>query len=428
MVGHQSNSRRIDLLLSLYEIIYRRIEMDEEKKCECKFCGKEFNNLIGLATHYNKSQKHINFMLWDDYKDKFIYEIDKSNYIKCEICEKKLKNLRCLGNHYYNMENHKEIMTWVDYKDKFIYKIDKSNYIECKICNSLLKTNLSLACHIKKEHNLNSQQYYDQFDKRENEDICNHPECINNTTWISFNEGYLDHCSSICAQTNPVIAEKRLSSFYKTLDEHPEILENILEKYLLWVKENPKDSKERGQAGLRTRRNDIDPITGLDGYERGGKKGRETKRNNIDPVTGLDVYGKVGRQKKEWYKNMPKEIKKEISDKISITLRNKYNQLSDPNSTIPYFLYIIRHLENPIIKIGRSGSPEARIGDIISTIGKCEIIHILQGPYNKIQPLESLLHDHFNDYCKVQPKGISGRTEWFDGCILEEVIGIIKNV
>ena len=127
--------------------------------------------------------------------------------------------------------------------------------------------------------------------------------------------------------------------------------------------------------------------------------------------------------RKQTYINNPL-LEKSRRDTLSIIKRNSYNLLVDVNSTIPYFLYIVEHLTKPIIKIGRSKNPKIRLDGIIRDFGTCKIIHILKGKHNYIQALESYLHDHFNDYCKVQPSG-SGRTEWFDRSILNESIKLI---
>ena len=133
-----------------------------------------------------------------------------------------------------------------------------------------------------------------------------------------------------------------------------------------------------------------------------------------------EILIRAMEKRKLTYLNFPeKEIRRE--NNTSIGLRNHYNQLADPNCDVPYFLYIIKHLTLPIIKIGRSKDPENRLIGIIKDFGNCEIIYTIQKPFNKIYPLEIYLHNHFNKYCQVQPTG-GGRTEWFCESILEDVL------
>ncbi len=73
----------------------------------------------------------------------------------------------------------------------------------CKICGKQFKDNLIFVRHIKNDHNINSNQYYDMFIKKEDEGIC--PVCGKITPYLNISTGYQKHCSCKCAQNNPQV-------------------------------------------------------------------------------------------------------------------------------------------------------------------------------------------------------------------------------
>lgn len=276
----------------------------------------------------------------------------------------------------------------------------------CHICNE--KVN-KLPYHIR-THNINAKNYYDKYFKEDNEGICH--ICSSDTKFKSLVEGYQKYCSCSCREqdvefvveretkhretlknnpdiikeqvrkfkkaikSNPIIIEDRIRSFKETLKNNPDIQERINAGISLWAKENPEKTREKSLKGAQTIKDN--PI-----------KYHEKCKN------------------------------------ISIGLRNGHNLRSAPNSSVSHFLYIIKHLTKPIIKIGRTDNPKKRLYGIISDFGVSEIIQVLKGTYEEIKPLEIYLHDYFNEYCEVQPSG-AGRTEWFNECILEETIDILS--
>lgn len=58
---------------------------------------------------------------------------------------------------------------------------------------------------------MNSQQYYDLYLKKPNEDIC--PVCGKHTKWWSLDRGYMQHCSYKCTQNDPNVVDKREKHF-----------------------------------------------------------------------------------------------------------------------------------------------------------------------------------------------------------------------
>lgn len=109
--------------------------------------------------------------------------------------------------------------------------------ITCKICNKELKNNIALGLHVK-QHDLNSQKYYDKYMKKDNEDIC--PVCGNKNKWWSLDKGYMQHYSSKCAQNDINVIKKRENHFiekygcknpYQAEEVKDKIIAQNLEKY-----------------------------------------------------------------------------------------------------------------------------------------------------------------------------------------------------
>lgn len=258
---------------------------------------------------------------------------------------------------------------------------------QCKICNKEFKNSGSLGCHLR-EHKITTKTYFDKFLKREDDGHCK--TCGKETTFNTLNRGYGTYCSRPCRNNDK------------------ELTNDVTEKTKELYKNNPE--KRLKEKLKRKRTNEENPEI----YKRAKEKEMQTK--NANP----EIMKRAGKKGSKTKQDNP-EILKESARKLSITKRNTYNQLIDETCEIPYYLYIIHHPEKSIIKIGRSGNPENRLGGIINDFGSCKIIHTIQDKYNKICPLETFLHNKFNEYCRVQPTG-SGRTEWFDECILEEVL------
>lgn len=89
-----------------------------------------------------------------------------------------------------------------------------TDLVFCKLCMFQTKyTRQTFArYHLKKVHNINSKEYYDNF-KKSREGICK--TCGKSTVFRNIKEGYAVFCSNICVVTNSELkqlsAKKRLS-------------------------------------------------------------------------------------------------------------------------------------------------------------------------------------------------------------------------
>ena len=75
---------------------------------------------------------------------------------------------------------------------------------ECKICNRFFTTLYGLSNHIRKGHKIQIKKYYDMFLKKQYEEYCNNPKCLNkfenrpNYTRFGGIHGYYYFCSKKC--------------------------------------------------------------------------------------------------------------------------------------------------------------------------------------------------------------------------------------
>ena len=304
--------------------------------------------------------------------------------IQCLICENLCKNNRSLFQHIRYQHN----ITSEEYRKKYLGEfIDPESQTSCPICGNYYNNKNGLGIHMSKIHKISHQEFYDTFYKKEGDGLC--LTCGKNTRFIDTVRGYVKHCSSKCCNNNPEVIQKIQEKRTATFKAHPEIQERINKIISTWIKEHPEEYKKAIIKRSQT-----------------FKENPQIQQQRVEKYK--KIYGK-GTEKR---------------NRANIKLRNKYAELQKSDSTIPYFLYIIHHTEKPIIKIGRSECPENRLGSITKDFGDCKIIRTIEGPYNRIQPMETFLHDYFDDFCRVQPKGM-GRTEWFDECILSELMEIV---
>lgn len=259
----------------------------------------------------------------------------------------------------------------------------------CKICN---KQFTSIGRHTSQKHGVSIKDYYDTFFKKEGEGSC--LVCSKSTKWY-YGTNYQKFCSPKCSNNHEETNQFRSAQHKIAYQTNPELSITITNKRADFYKNNP-------EAWLA--RNELHKQTLID---------------------NSDIIVKQQAKAKKTFDANP-SIRIEATNKRSIARRNTFNKLKKSNSTTPYFLYIIKHIEKPIIKIGVTITLEKRLRDLANIFGTVEAHYIVKDKYNNLLPLESYLHTHFNDHCKVQPTG-GGRTEWFDSSILDEAVDLASS-
>lgn len=315
----------------------------------------------------------------------------------------------------------------------------------CKICDKEFYNNYALSRHLKK-HQLTSKQYYDIY-LSEEKNKCK--MCNSNTIFRSIIDGYSTYCSVKCRsndkeyhklihdksrityrdnpnimknsllkrketyRNNPNIEQTRIKNMKGVYEKNPEIIQNRINAYKETLSNDLSINIKRGKSISNTLKENPEIIE------------NRKKKRSLTLKENPEILRKMSKSIKLFNKNNPIALINRTNNQ-SITIRNKFNKLIDPNCDISYFLYVIQNIENPIIKIGRSENIEKRLKDIIKDYGPSTMIYSIEGPYNKIKPLEYYLHNYFNNYCLVQASG-TGRTEWFCESILNDLESILTN-
>lgn len=103
--------------------------------------------------------------------------------------------------------------------------------MQCKICNYDCHNYYQLVWHIKKEHKISSQEYYNKYLKTENEEFCDNPNCNNKVPYMGLSVGYRRYCSSKCSMLDPINqANHKATCLKKYGVENPSQVKEIQEK------------------------------------------------------------------------------------------------------------------------------------------------------------------------------------------------------
>lgn len=98
--------------------------------------------------------------------------------------------------------------------------------MKCEICHQECKSNISFVKHLKNKHDIESQEYYDTYLKKDNEGVCN--TCETPTKYISISKGYAKYCSAECSKS----WDTRKENFKSFEKEHNCSKESyLIEKY-----------------------------------------------------------------------------------------------------------------------------------------------------------------------------------------------------
>lgn len=188
------------------------------------------------------------------------------------------------------------------------------------------------------------------------------------------------------------------------------------------IEENRKDSKKTYQLQIsktpefkekrKNRRNK--PENKLKEYEY-----RQDYNNRPDVKTHQKAYDK-NRDRTEYFSRPDvKEQQKIRTKKWNIKQKQlsilKYtpDDLKYSISDDPTFLYIVEHVELPILKIGMSKNVDNRLMNIKCNFG--EVNPIFVRPFDNCRHIETSLHNQFEDYKYNEFKSGDGEgyTEWF---------------
>lgn len=77
---------------------------------------------------------------------------------------------------------------------------------KCEVCRAEFNDKKMLTRHLKKEHKLTAQEYYDKYLKVGNEDKC--PVCGKPNKFLNMWDGYRKHCSTRCSSLDKKTQEK----------------------------------------------------------------------------------------------------------------------------------------------------------------------------------------------------------------------------
>lgn len=299
--------------------------------------------------------------------------------------------------------------------------------IQCQICDRKFKTTRSLGIHLSRTHKISGELYFNVH-LNQNSSAC--LTCGSPTNLISFVKGYHKFCSIGCNnrnlelsmqraanaakthQNNPAIRQEATIKRGVTLKDNPQIIIDKTEKLAKTLKDNPQIMINRAKKRAKTLKDNPEIMI------RAGKNIANTLRQNPQ------IKEEAKRKCRETHANNP-DIRINAAKLTSIGLRDHYNALRQDDSSVCN-VYIISHLSLDIVKIGRTTNLGTRMKRLRTDFGPMEIVKTLVITYDRAAALETKMHKHFKDQCKVQPSG-GGRTEWFDSCITKEAIEMLTD-
>ena len=128
----------------------------------------------------------------------------------------------------------------------------------CDICNKEFKTYVGLSCHIRQSHNMTSQDYYNEYIRKEGEGFCE--MCQKPTSFRNLHIGYSRFCSKKCIQNSEETKNKiqqtcldryNNKNVYESEEDKDKIKQTKLKRYGVEynyqskeVKKKIKDTKE----------------------------------------------------------------------------------------------------------------------------------------------------------------------------------------
>ena len=141
--------------------------------------------------------------------------------MKCEICGKDFLNQMALSVHISKMHN---------------YQLTK-----CNICGKEVKYigRHIISCH----KDINQQDYYNKYIRKENEGIC--PVCKKPTTFLGITKGYRDHCSVTCSSLDPNVQIKNANTNLKLHGYTNPLIQPEIHKKAVEKSKSPESKQKR---------------------------------------------------------------------------------------------------------------------------------------------------------------------------------------
>lgn len=187
----------------------------------CKICNEKFKNITSLVSHLtnNKSKCKINVK---EYYDKYIRNSQEGI---CIFCGRETSFYGIQKGYINNVCKHcknnrietKKIRSETFRKKKVLKKIKEGYYNlteECKICNKKFKNKNNLSKHIYQAHNISSEEYYNKFLKKENnEEICEITK--EKLHFKNLTEGYFKYNGKGTNSKDSEVKKKKAETIFK---------------------------------------------------------------------------------------------------------------------------------------------------------------------------------------------------------------------
>lgn len=186
--------------------------------------------------------------------------------------------------------------------------------LECKICNKIFKNASSLSTHVHQTHNLTRKEYYDRYEKKENEGKCK--SCGEETAFRS--NRYLAYCSQICYRSS-IEFHENCSKANKDRKQSKETVEKR-------IKNTDQKAKENKRKETVRQRYQCDNVSQLDSVKEKLSKAHKGSKKTRTKTHQLKI---IESKRKNNTLQHSQETKKKISDKLQ-----EIYQSDDPPVTI----------------------------------------------------------------------------------------------
>lgn len=268
--------------------------------------------------------------------------------------------------------------------------------MRCAICNKECKGLQALSNHLGLSHQIKGkdkkQQYYDQYMKKENEEIC--PKCGKLNHFQSLNRGYTNYCCKSCqvsAQgnaSNPNVRAKMRTTMLQRYGV-PEIV--MLER----VKESSKKAKNQTLHKIKTKKT---------------KKKKIKSKTNTAPkpqVSKIQISEKGKQTKLQKYgnSNYNNPEKNKITRETNIKNFEQTHQCTQIKTLIEIYGQGWKSLNLPIIVLDRGA-------------------HFIENKY--IPQIEAYANSyHFNKTSKKEKELVKFIQSFYPGIIQENIKRVI---